>query len=80
MVRIRLTKTGKRNAPCWRIGAFEKRTRRDGKAIEYLGTYDPHAETPQEKVNVDMERLQYWLDRGAQPSKTVQQLLSRVEA
>ncbi len=80
MVRIRLTRTGKRNAPCWRIGAFEKRTRRDGKAIEYLGTYNPHAEEPREKIKVDLERVRYWLDKGAQPSKTVAQLLSRIEA
>ncbi len=79
MVRLRLTKTGKRNAPRWRIGAFEKRTRRDGKAIEYLGTYNPHAEAPEEKLNVDIERVKYWLGKGAQPSKTVDRLLSHLD-
>ncbi len=75
MVRIRLAKTGKRNDPRWRVGVFDKRTRRDGKAIEYLGSYNQHAEDPGEKLNVDMERVEYWIGKGAQPSETIARLL-----
>ncbi len=75
MVRIRLARTGKRNDPSWRVGVFDKKTRRDGKAIEYLGAYNPHAEDPAEKLDVDMERVEYWLGKGAQPSNTVSRLL-----
>jgi small subunit ribosomal protein S16 len=77
MVRIRLTKTGKRNAPCWRVGVFDKRTRRDGKPIEYLGAYDPHAENAEEKLQIDTERAEYWLGKGAQPSNTLETLFKQ---
>ncbi len=76
MVRIRLSRTGKRNSPSWKLGAFDKRTRRDGKAIEYLGAYNPHAENPEDKLDIDVERVKHWIDKGAQPSKTVAKLLS----
>lgn len=75
MVRIRLTKTGRRNKPYWRIGAFDNRTRRDGEPIEYLGSYDPYKVKDAEKVNVDKERIEHWLSCGAKPSDTVAQLL-----
>jgi small subunit ribosomal protein S16 len=75
MVRIRLTRTGRRNKPYWRVGAFDARTRRDGRPIEYLGSYDPHQEKAEEKLTVDKERVQYWLSKGAQPSETVAKLL-----
>jgi len=75
MVRIRLTRTGRRNHAQWRIGAFDSRTRRDGRPIEYLGWYDPHKETEDQKASVDKERVQYWLGKGAQPTPTVASLL-----
>jgi len=79
MVRIRLSRTGKRNSPYWKVGVYDQRTRRDGAAIEYLGSYDPHAQSPQEKLKVDLERIKYWMDQGAQPSKTILQLLNEIE-
>ena len=75
MVRIRLTRTGRRNKPYWRVGAFAAHTRRDGRPIEYLGSYDPHAEKAEDKLQVDKERVEYWLGKGAQPSETVAKLL-----
>jgi small subunit ribosomal protein S16 len=78
MVRIRLTRCGRRNAPYWRVGAFDARTRRDGEPIEYLGSYDPHQDTPEQKLKVDRERVEHWLSRGAQPSETVANLLKKL--
>jgi len=78
MVRIRLTRVGRRKLSKWRVGVFDQRTRRDGRAIEYLGTYDPHKERAEDKLSVDAERVKYWLSKGAQPSETVAALLKRL--
>ena len=78
MVRIRLTRAGRKKKRYWRIAAFDSRTRRDGRAIEYLGSYDPHKEKPEEKVQVRRERVEYWLSKGAQPTDTVAQLLRKI--
>ena len=78
MVRIRLTRTGRRNLAAWRVGVFDARTRRDGRAIEYLGNYDPHQERDEDKITVNAERVQYWLKKGDQPSRTVASLLRKV--
>ena len=77
MVRIRLTRTGRRNLSYWRIAVFDQRTRRDGRAIEYLGYYDPHKEKDQDKCSFDAERVKYWLSKGAQPTDTVASLLRK---
>lgn len=65
-VRIRLTKTGKRNDPKFRIVAIEKRSKRDGKYIDKIGFYNPIAQ-PHELV-VDVEKLKSWIQKGAQLS------------
>jgi small subunit ribosomal protein S16 len=57
------------------VGAFDARTRRDGQPIEYLGSYDPHQEKPEDKLQVNKDRVEYWLSKGAQPSETVAKLL-----
>lgn len=75
MVRIRLARCGRRNKAYWRIGAFDSRTRRDGKPIEYLGSYDPHQENDEDKVSIKQDRVEYWLSKGAQPTETVAKLL-----
>jgi small subunit ribosomal protein S16 len=77
MVRIRLTRVGRKNLALWRIGAFDARTRRDGRALEYLGHYNPHAENDAERLSVNKERVQYWLSKGAQPTTTVASLLRK---
>jgi len=61
--------------PYWRIGVFDSRTRRDGKPIEYIGSYDPHQEKPEDKITVNLERFQYWVSKGAQPTEAVANLL-----
>ena len=77
MVRIRLTRVGRRNKAYWRVGAFDSRTRRDGAPLEYLGSYDPHKQRDEEKMIVDRERIEYWLSKGAQPTETIAKLLRK---
>jgi small subunit ribosomal protein S16 len=77
-VKIRFTRTGRRNRPFYRIGAFDSRCKRDGKAIEYLGNYNPHAEKDEDKYTFNAERIKHWLSVGAQPSEKVQVILNKL--
>lgn len=79
MVKIRLRRMGAKKAPYYRIIVADSRCPRDGRFIEELGTYDPMAEGEQ-RLKVDMERAQYWIANGAQPTETVRGLLKKVEA
>ena len=79
MVKIRLRRMGAKKAPYYRIIVADSRSPRDGRFIEELGTYDPMAEGEQ-KLKVNMERAQYWISNGAQPTETVRGLLKKVEA
>ncbi len=79
MVKIRLRRMGAKKAPYYRIIVADSRCPRDGRFIEELGTYDPMAEDEQ-RIKVDMERAQYWIANGAQPTETVRGLLKKVEA
>ena len=78
MVKIRLRRIGAKKAPYYRIVVADSRTARDGRFIEEIGTYDPAAESG--KLNVNMERVKYWVANGAQPTDTVRGLLKKVEA
>lgn len=75
-VRIRLRRTGKRNAPSHRIVVADGRSPRDGRFIETIGTYNP----VQKAETVDLERVDYWISQGAQPSDTVWGIIKRVRA
>ena len=75
MVKIRLTRTGKKNSPCYRIVVIDARTKRDGGYIEKLGHYNPILS--EEVVNV--ERADYWISKGAQPSSTVADIIRRAK-
>ncbi len=74
-VRIRLTRTGKKNFPFYRIGVFDSHTRRDGPYIENLGAYDPRQKDPAQKVKIDKERYEHWINQGARPTESVARLL-----
>lgn len=78
MVKIRLARAGRKNQAYWKIGVFDSKTRRDGKPIEYLGSYNPHKEAVDQKVQIDRERTEYWLGQGAQPTETVASLLNKL--
>ena len=75
MVRVRLKRTGTRNASCFRVVVMDQRSSRDGKAIEELGFYDPRKK--EEKINV--ERANYWKGVGAEFSDTVEAILNRAK-
>ncbi len=74
MVKIRLTRTGRKNAPSYRIIVIDSKSKRDGMYIEKLGYYNP-TEDPK-KVVCTKERYDYWLSVGAQPSDAVKKLIS----
>ncbi|MBI4099751.1 30S ribosomal protein S16 [Candidatus Microgenomates bacterium] len=72
-VKIRLTRIGKRNQPLYRLVAIDEHKKRDGRAIEILGAYNP--DNPDNLVEVKKDRVDYWLSVGAKPSDTVKHLL-----
>lgn len=74
---IRLSRQGRRNRPHYRVGVFDRRTRRDGPPIEHLGHYDPLIEDDEKKVTLDEERIRYWLSEGADVSETVRSFLKK---
>jgi len=77
MVRLRLKRMGRRHRPFFRLHAVEKRTPRDGRIIEQLGWYDPIARDPEKQLHLDDERIKHWLNKGAQPSDTVKDILAK---
>lgn len=77
VVRIRMKRMGRPHRPFYRINAVDARVKRDGKVIENLGWYDPMAEDKARQVGLNAERVKYWLSKGAQPSETLMDLLSK---
>jgi small subunit ribosomal protein S16 len=69
-VKIRLKRIGKKRAPHYRIVVMDARTKRDGRAIEEIGKYNPKAEPS--FIHVESDRAQYWLSVGAQPTEAVE--------
>jgi small subunit ribosomal protein S16 len=74
-VRIRLLRMGKIRNPQYRLVVADARTKRDGRAIEYVGLYHPKEEPS--RIEVNSERVQHWLSVGAQPSEPVIAILSK---
>jgi small subunit ribosomal protein S16 len=72
-VRVRLTRVGSKKNAIWRVVVADQRSPRDGRFIETIGQYNPQTEPS--TIVIDEERLQHWLDRGAEPSGTVKQLM-----
>ena len=64
---------GAKKSPTYRVVVKEKLSKRDGAYLENLGTYNPTRQPAE--VNLNMERVRYWLERGAQPTDTVRQLI-----
>jgi ribosomal protein S16 len=76
MVVMRMKRMGRTHRPFYRINVMDKRAPRDGRVIEELGWYDPVA--PEDRqVSLNVERVDYWLSVGAQPSDTVRSLLRK---
>lgn len=75
-VKIRLARGGSKKRPFYRIVAADTRMARDGRYIERLGTYNPLLpKDSEERVKMNMERIQHWLDQGAQTTDRVSRML-----
>ena len=76
-VAIRMKRIGRKNRAFYRICATDKRSPRDGREIEILGTYDPSIPDIDARCTLDGSRVQYWLSVGAQPSVAVRVLIKK---
>ncbi len=75
-VKIRLARGGSKKRPFYRIVAADSRMPRDGRFIEKLGTYNPLLpKDSEDRVKMEIERVQYWLSQGAQPTDRVSRFL-----
>ena len=77
MVKIRLTRAGSKKRPFYRVTAIDERKQRDGRPLEFLGTYDPRPD--QEELKLDLEAIEAWTAKGAQMSDTVRTLIKRAQ-
>ena len=78
MLKIRLSRVGKKKRPAYRIVVADSRAPRDGANIEIIGHYNPLTEPP--TIVINEERAAHWLEHGAQPSEAVAKLLARKSA
>lgn len=78
MLKIRLSRVGKKKRPAYRVVVADSRAPRDGANIEIIGRYDPLTEPP--TIVINEERAAHWLEHGAQPSEAVAKLLARKSA
>jgi small subunit ribosomal protein S16 len=74
-LKIRLTRIGTTHQPHYRVVVAEARSRRDGDPVEVIGTYDPR--TKGKQVNLRLDRVDYWLGKGAKPSDTLHALIKK---
>lgn len=74
-LKIRLTKVGSVHQPLYRVVVAEARSRRDGAAVENLGTYRPGDKGS--PIKVDLERVEYWLSKGAKPTNTMHAMIKK---
>ena len=77
MVKIRLTRMGSKKRRFYRVMAIDERKQRDGRPLEFLGTYDPKSEPA--KLNLNLDGIESWVGKGAQLSDTVRSLVNRVK-
>ena len=80
MVVVRLARGGSKKRPFYNVVAADSRNRRDGRYIERLGFYNPLAKEDQENIRLNLERVQYWADNGAQVSPAVARLVKEHSA
>lgn len=74
-VSIRLRREGAKNRPYYKVVVADSRSPRDGKFIEVIGTYDP--KKPSHNSSLNVERAEFWISKGAQPSDTVRSLIKK---
>ncbi|HZP26480.1 MAG TPA: 30S ribosomal protein S16 [Dehalococcoidia bacterium] len=78
MLRIRLTRVGKKKQPAYRLVVADSRSPRDGAFVEIVGHYNPL--TDPSTISVKQERVDYWLAKGAKPSDSAARILARAGA
>ena len=78
MLAIRLARFGAKKKPTYRVVVIEKERARNSRSVEVVGHYNPVAQPAQ--VELNRERVEYWLKKGAQPSDTVARLLKSAPA
>ncbi|GFM32839.1 30S ribosomal protein S16 [Desulfovibrio subterraneus] len=76
-VKLRLTRMGNKKRAFYRVVAINTLSRRDGRPLEYLGFYNPMVEPAE--IKIDMDKVQKWINDGAEPSDTVRALLKQVK-
>lgn len=76
-LRIRLTRRGAKKNPFYRLVIQDSEAARDGKFLEIVGTYDPKKEKAEEKLALKKDRYDYWFEKGARPTNTVDSLVKR---
>jgi len=74
-VKIRMKRVGTTNTPAYRIVVADSRSPRDGKCIEEIGTYQPLKKS--DNFTLKLDRAQYWVSKGAQPSDTVASFIKK---
>ena len=74
-LKLRLTRMGSKKKPFYRIVAVNSESRRDGRALDYVGYYNPM--TKPADIKIDQEKIRIWMERGAYPSDTVRSLLKQ---
>ncbi|NJM10218.1 MAG: 30S ribosomal protein S16 [Bdellovibrionaceae bacterium] len=80
MVVIRLARFGKKHSPRYRITVADSRRWLNGKFIEIIGHYNPNPQGAEKEFSVDMEKVQSWIAKGAQPSDRMKSLLRKAQA
>ncbi len=76
-LKIRLRKQGRTNRPFFRLVLAESSTKRDGKYVETLGWYNPIEEEEDKNFSINAERIQHWIDQGAELSESAKSLVNR---
>ncbi len=77
MVSIRLSRAGAKKRPFYHLVVTDSRNRRDGRYIERIGYFNPVGPEHEENLRIDIERAEYWIGQGAQPSDRVASLLKK---
>jgi len=76
MVKIRMMRMGSKKSPFYRVMAIDERKQRDGRPLEFLGTYDPRVNPP--AVNINLDGIDGWVGKGAQLSGTMRSIVNGV--
>ena len=74
-LKLRLTRMGSKKKPFYRIVAVDSASRRDGRALDYVGYYNPMTEPAE--IKFDQDKVKNWIELGAQPTDTVRSLLKK---